>query len=97
LLILYSGVKATFVSAASDTSFAVTADGKAYSWGFSSMYQTGLGTDDDVEVPTLIDNTAVKGKKIVWAGVGGQFALMTALHEDAPAEAKTNGASEAKQ
>jgi regulator of chromosome condensation len=81
--ILFSDVKVTFVSAASDTTLAVSPDGQAYSWGFSSTYQTGLGTDDDVEEPTLIDNSAVKGKKITWAGVGGQFAMMTAIHEAA--------------
>jgi regulator of chromosome condensation len=64
------------VSAGTDNSFAVTTDGKAYSWGFSANYQTGQGTDDDVEAPTLIDNTAVRGKQLVWAGAGGQFSIV---------------------
>lgn len=81
-------VKASFVAASSDTSFAISSDGKAYSWGFSTMFQTGQGTDDDIEVPTLIDNTAVKDRKIVWAGVGGQFGMLAAIHE---AETKANG------
>ncbi|KAH6690477.1 GDP/GTP exchange factor [Plectosphaerella plurivora] len=64
------------VSAGTDNSFAVTTDGKAYSWGFSANYQTGQGTDDDIEAPTLIDNTAVRGKKLVWAGAGGQYSVL---------------------
>lgn len=64
------------VAAASDNSFAVARDGKAYSWGFSSNYQTGQGTIDDIETPTHIDNTAVRGKKIIAAGGGGQFSIL---------------------
>ncbi|KAL2205822.1 RCC1/BLIP-II, partial [Sarocladium strictum] len=61
------------VSAGTDNSFAVTKDGKVYSWGFSSNYQTGQGVIDDIKVPTLIDNTAIRGKKIIGAGAGGQY------------------------
>lgn len=64
------------VAAGTDNSFAVTSDGKAYSWGFSSNYQTGQGTIEDVEKPTQIDNTAIRGKKIVAAGAGGQFSIL---------------------
>ncbi|ROT42570.1 RCC1/BLIP-II [Sodiomyces alkalinus F11] len=64
------------VAAGTDNNFAVTSDGKAYSWGFSINYQTGQGTIDDIKVPTLIDNTAIRGKKIVAAGAGGQFSLL---------------------
>lgn len=68
-------------SAASDTSFAITSEGKAYSFGFSANFQTGQGTDDDVTEATLIDNTAVKGKKLTFCGVGGQFAVLAAPAE----------------
>ncbi|KAK7747479.1 hypothetical protein SLS53_001734 [Cytospora paraplurivora] len=72
------------VACGTDNSFAVTEDGKAYSWGFSANYQTGQGeTEDDIEVPTLIDNTAVRGKKIVFAGAGGQFSVLASVHGDA--------------
>lgn len=67
-----------------DNSFAITQDGKAYSWGFSANYQTGQGNrEDDVEVPTLIDNAAIRDKKILSAGAGGQFSVLTSIHEDA--------------
>jgi regulator of chromosome condensation len=54
----------------------INKDGRAYSWGFSANYQTGQGTDDDIDTPTLIDNTAVKDIKLVWAGAGGQYSIV---------------------
>ncbi|KAJ5696372.1 hypothetical protein N7536_006784 [Penicillium majusculum] len=70
-------VKAKVVAAASDHSLAIDADGRAWSWGFSATYQTGQGTQDDIEVATVIDNTATRGKKLNWAGAGGQFSVFT--------------------
>ncbi|KAK1251503.1 hypothetical protein MKX07_006982 [Trichoderma sp. CBMAI-0711] len=81
-----SGIVA--VAAGTDNSFAISKDGKAYSWGFSSNYQTGQGTIDDIHVPTLIDNTATRDKKIIGAGAGGQYSVLIGLAEDVPA---TNG------
>ncbi|KAL1888042.1 hypothetical protein Sste5346_009840 [Sporothrix stenoceras] len=77
---LVPGVPATVaaVNAGTDNSFALTRDGKVYSWGFSGNYQTGQGTTDDIETPTLIDNTAVREKKLVFAGAGGQFSILAA-------------------
>lgn len=62
-------------------SIVINKDGKAYAWGFSSNYQTGLGTGDDIEVPTLIDNTAVRDTKLTWAGCGGQFSMLASKKE----------------
>jgi regulator of chromosome condensation len=59
----------------------INKNGKAYSWGFSSNYQTGLGTGDDVETPTLIDNTAVRDTKLIWAGAGGQYSILASKKE----------------
>ena len=78
-------INAVAVATAADTCIAVDKDGKAYSWGFSGTYQTGLGTTDDVDEATLIDNTAVRGKKLVFAGVGGQFGVLGGAAEDVPA------------
>jgi regulator of chromosome condensation len=69
-------IDAVYAAAGSDHCIAIDKNGKAYSWGFSTTYQTGLGTDDDVEVATLIDNTAVRNTKLVWAGAGGQFSVV---------------------
>ncbi|KAL2002245.1 hypothetical protein VTN02DRAFT_361 [Thermoascus thermophilus] len=71
------GIKASVVAAGSDHSLAIDTDGRAWSWGFSATYQTGLGTQDDVEVATVIENTALRGKKLNWAGGGGQFSVFT--------------------
>lgn len=72
-------IKAVCAAAGSDHCIAIDEDGKAYSWGFSTTYQTGLGTADDVELATQIDNTAVRDKKLVWAGAGGQFSMVAGL------------------
>jgi regulator of chromosome condensation len=31
---------------------------------------------EDVGVASVIDNGAVRGKKLVWAGAGGQFSVL---------------------
>ncbi|RGP61320.1 hypothetical protein FLONG3_10554 [Fusarium longipes] len=77
------------VAAGTDNNFAIASDGKVFSWGFSSNYQTGQGTIDDIHTPTLIDNTAIRGKKIIGAGAGGQYSVLIGEAEDVP---KTNGA-----
>ncbi|RYC54789.1 hypothetical protein CHU98_g11420 [Xylaria longipes] len=71
-----------FIAAGVDTSFAIDTDGRVYSWGFSANYQTGQGTTDDIEVPTMIDNSAIRSREIIWAGAGGQFSMLAAAHDD---------------
>lgn len=83
--------KVVFATAASDHSIALTEDGRAYSWGFSTNYQTGLGTTDDVEVATHIDNTATRGKKLNFATAGSQFSILTSPAEEAPKANGVNG------
>ncbi|KAI1458679.1 regulator of chromosome condensation 1/beta-lactamase-inhibitor protein II [Annulohypoxylon moriforme] len=79
------GIKTTYVAAGTDTSFAIDEAGKVYSWGFSANYQTGQGTIDDIEVPTVIDNTAIRDRKIIWAGAGGQYSMVAAAaNEELP-------------
>ena len=71
--------KTIHAAAGTDTSVIVTEEGKAWSWGFSANYQTGQGTDEDVEQATWIDNTAVRGKKLIWSGCGGQFSMLASV------------------
>ena len=78
------GFSAAFATAGSDHCIAISKDGRAFSWGFSQGFQTGQGTDDDIECATQIDNTAVRGKRLVWAGAGGQFSMIAGLADDAP-------------
>ncbi|KAK5128532.1 hypothetical protein LTR85_003202 [Meristemomyces frigidus] len=68
----------TQVATSSDHNIVVTKEGKAWSWGFSANYQTGQGQVDDVLVATMIDNTAVREKKLTGATTGGQFSILTA-------------------
>lgn len=71
------GIRASVVSAGSDHSLAIDTDGRPWSWGFSATYQTGQGTQDDIEVATVVENTAVRGKKLNWVGAGGQYSVFT--------------------
>lgn len=64
------------MAAGIDDCIAITNDGKAYSWGFSENYRTGQGTDDAIKTATVIENTAIKGKKMTFAACGGQFSLL---------------------
>ncbi|KAG7408785.1 Protein pim1 [Fusarium oxysporum f. sp. rapae] len=70
------------VAAGTDNSFAIASDGKVFSWGFSGNYQTGQGTTDDIHTPTVIDNTAIRGKQIIGAGAGGQYSALFSVAED---------------
>lgn len=67
---------AVHAAAGSDHCVAVTHEGKAYSWGFGVSGQLGLGGTDDAGLATLIENKAVKDKKLVWAGAGGQYSIL---------------------
>ncbi|KAI1371270.1 RCC1/BLIP-II [Hypoxylon crocopeplum] len=67
------------VAAGTDHSFVLTADGKTYSWGFSSDGRTGQGTEDDIEVPTLINSRSVRDKKLIFAGAGGPFSILASV------------------
>lgn len=73
------GINAAYATAGSDHCIAITTEGKAYSWGFSANYQTGQGDDEDIEVAKMIDNTAVRDQKLIWAGAGGQFSVLTSV------------------
>lgn len=75
--------KVVTAAAASDHNIVITESGKAWSWGFSANYQTGQGTVDDVLVPTMIDNTAVREKRLTGAVAGGQYSILIAAAEEA--------------
>lgn len=76
------GLDAATAGAGSDHSIVVTKDGKAYGFGFNAYGQVGIGSTDDVPVATWIDNTAVRGKQIVFADCGGQFSVIATKHQD---------------
>lgn len=68
--------KVTYVDAGTDHTIAITDDGKALAWGFGENFQTGLGQTQEAEIPTHIDNTAVREEKLIWAGCGGQYSML---------------------
>jgi regulator of chromosome condensation len=78
------GIKAVHGVAGTDYSIAVTREGTAFSWGFGDSYRTGQGTDEDIEVATLMSGEEIVGKKIVWAGAGGQFSMLAGLADLPP-------------
>jgi regulator of chromosome condensation len=69
------------VAAAIDDSFSITKIGKAYAWGYSENYRTGLGTKKTVMEPTLLQKGDIKDKRLVFAGCGGQFSILAGFAE----------------
>jgi len=65
-------------AAGTDHGFALTDDGEAYSWGFSENGRTGQGTENDIKVPTLIDDKAIRGKKVAIASASESFSSVAA-------------------
>lgn len=83
-------LKVKMVDAAIECSIVVTSDNKAYSWGFSSSYRTGLGTEDDVELPKQVLGS-VKDSAVVWAGLGAQFGMLACAANPQLTSSQTNG------
>ncbi|EQL30971.1 hypothetical protein BDFG_06605 [Blastomyces dermatitidis ATCC 26199] len=75
-------IDACHIGSGSEHSIAIGKDGRAWSWGFSANYQTGQGTDEDIEVASVVENTAVRGKRLNWADAGGQFSIFTEIALD---------------
>lgn len=75
--------RATYASAGTDHTILLNDLGHAYAWGLSATYQTGLATTDDVQHPTRIDNTAVRGKMLKFSACGGQFSILASPAEGA--------------
>lgn len=71
-----------FAAAGSDHNIVITSSGKAYSWGFNATYQCGQRTTDDIPIAKLIDNSAIRDKKLCWAGAGGQYSFLASPYED---------------
>lgn len=82
-----------YATAGPDHCIAITADGKAYSWGFNVNYQCGQGTSDDITIAKLMDRKAIRNTKLCWAGAGGQYSMLASYQDEA--EHLTNGVPEA--
>ncbi|KAJ2960783.1 hypothetical protein NQ176_g11036 [Zarea fungicola] len=65
------------VACGTDHTLFINKDGHAFSTGFGSEGQLGLGADDDVDVAQQIQGKHIKDQTISWAGAGGQFSMMS--------------------
>ncbi|BFZ60325.1 hypothetical protein YB2330_001361 [Saitoella coloradoensis] len=72
---------------------AICKDGSAWSWGYSESYAVGQGnTEDDIVVPTQIENTAIKDVELIMAGCGAEFSVICGKPAAPASEpAQTNG------
>lgn len=64
-------------------SFAVTAEGKVYSWGMGSNQQLGIGSDEDQIEPVMLTGVQVKERQVIRASSGGQHSLFIAAEKTA--------------
>ncbi|KAK1141318.1 hypothetical protein N8T08_009225 [Aspergillus melleus] len=70
-----------YATAGTDHSFAISADGNAYSWGFNAQCQAGKpSSTDEIILPTLLDGKHIAGKRLVSASAGGQFSIVLGDH-----------------
>ncbi|KAI8121407.1 Regulator of chromosome condensation [Lucilia cuprina] len=79
------GKKIVSVSCGEAQSFALTDDGKLYSWGMGSNHQLGTGSEDDALEPVLIVSKQTEGKRIIRAASGGQHSIFLVEDENQPA------------
>ncbi|XP_075162193.1 regulator of chromosome condensation 1 [Haematobia irritans] len=79
------GKKVVSVSCGEAQSFALTDDGKLYSWGMGSNHQLATGSDEDSLEPVLIISKQTEGKRIIRASSGGQHSIFLVEDENQPA------------
>lgn len=75
--------KFRFVACGAHHSLIISEDGRVWTWGFSSSFQTGHAEEDDVETPRKILNTAIKEVDVKLAGGGGQFSVIAGVKKTA--------------
>lgn len=67
--------KVNYVNCGECCSYAITNDGKLYTWGMGSNNQLGVGDGDDELEPTLVQSKATLDKRILLADGGGQHSI----------------------
>lgn len=77
--------KVVQVGCGTDHTIIINDEGKAFSTGFGTQNQLGLGQDEDVFVATQIKGKAINDEKFVWAGAGGQFSAIASTRPEATA------------
>jgi len=68
----------TEVACGTAVSYAVTGDGKLYSWGMGTNGQLGTGEEDDVWQPYHVASKQVKDRIVIAVSSGGQHTVMIA-------------------
>eukprot|EP00088_Acartia_fossae_P027087 TRINITY_DN27867_c0_g1_i6.p1 TRINITY_DN27867_c0_g1~~TRINITY_DN27867_c0_g1_i6.p1 ORF type:complete len:474 (+),score=126.00 TRINITY_DN27867_c0_g1_i6:60-1424(+) len=68
----------TEVACGSAVSYAVTEDGKCYSWGMGTNGQLGTGDEDDVTEPNLMKSKQLENRKVIAVSSGGQHTVLIA-------------------
>ena len=67
---------AVHVACGTDHTIFVNKDGIAYTTGFGSSGQLGLGSQRDVEVARQVKRNDLFDTAVTWAGAGGQFSIL---------------------
>lgn len=67
--------KTTFVGCGEACSYAITTDGKLYSWGMGSNHQLGVGDGDDELEPVVVSSKNTQNKRMLMASGGGQHSV----------------------
>lgn len=68
------------ISCGDSVSFAVTAEGRVFSWGLGDNLQLGHGDDsEDVHEPKVMTGKLISSKKALLVSGGGQHALILAI------------------
>jgi len=80
----------TEVACGTAVSYAVTKEGKLYSWGMGTNGQLGTGEEDDVWEPYLVASKQIKDRIVIAVSSGGQHTVMIAK-DKVEKENETNG------
>ncbi|KAI0196957.1 regulator of chromosome condensation [Astrocystis sublimbata] len=72
---------AAYVACGTGHTIAINTEGRAFGTGFGAMGQLGIASEDDTDVAEKITGAAVKGKRLVCCGAGGQFSMVASLVE----------------
>lgn len=67
--------KTIYVGCGEACSYAITKDGKLYTWGMGSNNQLGVGDGDDELEPALVASKNTENKRMLLANGGGQHSV----------------------
>lgn len=71
----FKNKKIVEIACGETSSYAITQDGKIYSWGMGTSLQLGTGKEDDELTPALLTGQQVKDKNVIKVSSGGQHTV----------------------